>query len=326
MITVLELYAERPATRGGVNTYMQALRQLFVDDEEIKVLPIEYMPIRELPFLKFAYPLGVLDEAIKKHNPDWIHINGYTAIGTFQSFLSAIRYKKKILYTAHWHPFSQLRRPWAGKLFFNTFLKPLIRKYANAVITINNEDSSFFRIITPHVYQIPHWYSTIPSLTQEVEKKRNMILFVGRIEDPVKGIEHLYHIPKGEFEIHCVGSGNIKDREDIFQHTNISNEKLTELYQKASLLVVPSKYEAFSYVALEALLLGTPVLASDRVRIGDYLKDVQGFDVFSYGNYKEFVNKISLNVNKTVDVKKVMDRFCPTFIKRKYKEVILTHN
>lgn len=326
MITILELYAERPNTRGGINTYMQALELLFTEDRDVKVLPVEYFSIKEFPFLKFTYPSGVLDEAIKKYNPDWIHINGYTAFGTFQSILAAVRHKKKILYTAHWHPFSQLRRPWAGKLFFNIFLKPLIRKYVNAVITINNEDSSFFRTITPHVFQIPHWYSKLPTHTQNIKKMKNMILFVGRVEDPVKGIEHLYHIPEGDYEIHCVGVGELPQRSDIYQHVNVSNEELAELYQKASLLVVPSKYEAFSYVTLEALLWGTPVLASERVRIGDYLKGIHGFDVFTYGNYEEFVDGIRRNISTDVDVSKIINCFSPSNIRNKYKEVIISHN
>ena len=157
MVHVLELYADQPQSKGGIDTYMHALESLFKDDPDVNILPVDYLPVKAIPFLKYYYSKGILDNVINKYNPEWIHINGYTSWATVQSFLAAKRHKKKVLYTAHWHPFSQLRHPFAGKLFFHSFIKPLVRRYANAVIAINNEDFSFFKEITNKVYRIPHW-------------------------------------------------------------------------------------------------------------------------------------------------------------------------
>ncbi len=107
-------------------------------------------------------------------------------------------------------------------------------------------------------------------------------------------------------------------------HFNIPFEELCSLYAKASLLVVPSRYEAFSYAALEALSYGTPVLLSDRVRIADYLTNINGISIFKYQNFKEFVDKVHEGVKMVVtsdDVKKVFDE---TIIKEKYKQVFLS--
>ena len=323
-MSIMELSTEKPLFKGGIDTYIYAFEQLFSDDKDIEVLPIEYLPTHELPLLKSIYKKSVIDETIKSSEPDWIHINGYTSYSVVQSFLSAKRHKKKIIYTAHWHPFNQLRHPVAGRLFFNCLIKPLVKKYADLVITINNEDTAFFRGFTSRVYQIPHWYRGQVMDNSGVKKNKQMILFVGRVADPVKGIEHLYHIPEGEFEIHCVGHGEMPSRSDIIRHINIPDEELLQLYSEASLLVVPSKYEAFSYVALEALLRGTPVLASERVRIGDYIDGVKGFETFRYGNYDEFVEKVKASIGLEVDVKRIFEVFNPTTIKLKYKEAILS--
>jgi glycosyltransferase involved in cell wall biosynthesis len=42
----------------------------------------------------------------------------------------------------------------------------------------------------------------------------------------------------------------------------ISDQELKQLYQGASMLVTPSRYEGFGLPALEAMLCGTPVIAS----------------------------------------------------------------
>ena len=110
-------------------------------------------------------------------------------------------------------------------------------------------------------------------------------------------------------------------RSDFHQHVNISNNALAELYIQASLVVIPSKYEAFSYVALEALFCGTPVLMSDRVRIADYLSGSCGYEIFHYGNYKEFTEKVETTIGQPVDISTAKDTFSQSHIKKLYSNI-----
>lgn len=151
-----------------------------------------------------------------------------------------------------------------------------------------------------------------------------MILFVGRVDDPVKGFQHLYSIPEGKYEIHCVGKGTIKQRGDIIQHINIPNEELIQLYAQASLVVVPSKYEAFSYVTLESLCYGTPVVMSENVRIADHLKGIKGYSIFKYGDNKDFIKKIEETIGENVEITKIMSIFNPEKIRLAYKKLYLS--
>src|SRR3712207_8135260 len=50
---------------------------------------------------------------------------------------------------------------------------------------------AFFKGFHLNVEQIPHWYA-VKETAQHVVKKKNMILFIGRIDDPVKSISTLY--------------------------------------------------------------------------------------------------------------------------------------
>ena len=90
------------------------------------------------------------------------------------------------------------------------------------------------------------------------------------------------------------------------------------MYAQAALLAVPSKYEAFSYVSLEALGHGTPVLMSNNVRIADHLNGIEGWDTFELNNIDNFLNKIESTIKKKVDVNKIMQRFSAETIKFKY--------
>lgn len=302
---------------GGTDNYCKALCALFKDDQDFHPLPVENLPDIPSRLFHYYYRPAPLKRAIAQ--ADIIHINGYTAMGTVQAILTAKKLKKRIIYTAHWHPFSYLRHPMLGRLFFSLFLRPIIKKYVHTVTTINNEDTRFFKKFHPHVVQIPHWYRPLP-LQNSPSRKSNMILFVGRADDPVKGIEHLYHIPNNMFDIHCVGKGNIT-RKDFHQHINISDIELYNLYAEASVLVIPSKYEAFSYVALEALSYGTPVVMSERVRIADYLNGVKGVSVFQYENYQDFYEKTKAAIGGAVDIQSISQIFLPEEIKQRYSKI-----
>lgn len=303
---------------GGTDTYCKALYSLLKDDAELCPLPVADIPAIPSRLFHYYYKKAPLREAIQQ--ADIIHINGYTAMGSIQAFLLAHRLHKKIVYTAHWHPFECLRHPMLGRLFFRLLFQPIIKRYAHIVTTINHEDYQFFSRFHPNVRQIPHWFKPLP--VTRPQKKSNMVLFVGRTDDHVKGIEHLNRLPEGQYEVHCVGKGTL-ERPDFHQHLGISDEALARLYAEAALLVIPSKYEAFSYAALEAMSYGTPVLMSENVRIADYLEGMRGWNTFKYGDYADFLLKIQQTIGTDVDTDKIIQVFSPENIKEMYRSVYL---
>lgn len=300
---------------GGTDNYCKALFRLFQNDPVLEPQPICDIPTIHSRLFHYYYLPSALKEAIKR--ADIVHINGYTAMGTVQAILTAKGLQKTIAYTAHWHPFKCLRHPVFGKFFFNLILRPLVKRYVDVVFTINNEDTKFFKMFHHNVIQIPHFYIPL-NINSHPVKKKNMVLFVGRTDDPVKGMEHLYQIPEGTYDIHCIGKGMI-ERKDFHQHTNIPDEELAALYSEAAVLVIPSKYEAFSYVALEALSYGTPVVMSERVRIADYLSGCQGVFIFKYGDYQDFKNKIDSAIGTTPNTQFIYQKFSADKVKQEYR-------
>ena len=116
-----------------------------------------------------------------------------------------------------------------------------------------------------------------------------VLLYVGRIE-PLKGIDILLRAAaetEGRFRLLVVGGDGkdarrkaelrqladelgISDR--VLFRDAVPHERLPLYYNAADVCVVPSYYESFGLVALEAMACGVPVVAS---RVGGLLETVQ---------------------------------------------------
>jgi D-inositol-3-phosphate glycosyltransferase len=112
-------------------------------------------------------------------------------------------------------------------------------------------------------------------------KSTRRILFVGRIE-PLKGIEKLlmavsYLKKRRKLKLLIIGDDDtsnpeIRKLQDLTEQLGIKKtvsflgprpqDELPHYYNIADLCVVPSQYESFGLVILEAMACGTPVLAT----------------------------------------------------------------
>ena len=322
MVTVLQIRETPLSKSDGLDANVQGLIRLFANDEEVCLLPTTDYTVHHIPFIGQSFiDKGEICASIEQTNPDVIHVHGAYSFTLPVAVSCARKYNKPVVLSPHFHPFWALRRPLAGKIFFDLITRHVLKK-VDTVFTINNEDTEIISRHHKNVVKLPHW-SKFPPETTEMCKDESMILFVGRLAESNKGFEHLWHLPEGEYQIHCVGSGEVPLRSDMQRHFNISDDELHDLYRKASLLVVPSRYEAFSYAALEALMCGTPVVCSDRVRIVDYLGGIEGVRVFKYQDFDAFVAAVDDVIGSGVDVAKVVPIFSPDSIKRAYKKEYL---
>jgi D-inositol-3-phosphate glycosyltransferase len=116
-----------------------------------------------------------------------------------------------------------------------------------------------------------------------------LVLYVGRIE-PLKGIDILLRAAaemEGRFCLLVVGGDNREARrkaelrqlaaemgitERVFFQDAVSHERLPLYYNAADICVVPSYYESFGLVAVEAMACGVPVVAS---RVGGLMETVR---------------------------------------------------
>jgi alpha-1,3-rhamnosyl/mannosyltransferase len=109
--------------------------------------------------------------------------------------------------------------------------------------------------------------------------------------DPIKNVETLVEafsrLPGGVRERHdLVLAGDFRRRVDLHERVKrrgierqtvftgvISDERLIELYQRASLFVFPSRYEGFGLPVLEAMACGCPVISSSASSLPEVAGD-----------------------------------------------------
>ncbi len=137
----------------------------------------------------------------------------------------------------------------------------------------NGVDTNLFKPLKPHNFD-------------SQEKK---VLYVGRL-DLRKGIDMLFYsfaklTKKVKAKLIIVGEGEEKKKLFSLSKTlgipvefkgRISNIELPQIYNEADLFVLPSLYEPFGMVALEAMACGTPTLVSNAVPVDGIPKFVVG--------------------------------------------------
>jgi glycosyltransferase involved in cell wall biosynthesis len=110
-------------------------------------------------------------------------------------------------------------------------------------------------------------------------EKEKYFLFVGRLEE-AKGIKTLieafveFCICESEFELRIAGDGESnykKELEQIINDANLTSrvhflgfrDDVTNLMAKATALVVPSRYEGFGFITVEAMFNGCLVIGNN---------------------------------------------------------------
>ena len=79
----------------------------------------------------------------------------------------------------------------------------------------------------------------------------------------------------------------------------IENKKLNDIYAGAQVLVVPSSFDNFPYVVLEAMASGTPVIGSESSGITEMIEDEKSGILCDCKNEKILADKIvELLLNK----------------------------
>jgi len=334
MLKVLIVSENVPSPIGGIERHCYNIQELFKDSSDIKINilhkgNVNHKILKKIDKVYFSF--SDLKKKITASECNIVHVHGFASLIVFQTILICSILKKTIIYTPHFHPFYSLDNPLLGKTFFYILLKPLLKKI-NTIISINKEDNSFFSRFHNKVITMPNWLNYNRDIkeimSQKSAKKENrMILFVGRSDDN-KGVDHLNKLNPKQYNIYCVTKG--AQQPGFTYYEGISEEQLSELYYKASLTVIPSRYEAFSYVALESLSHGTPILVSERVHILDHLPlNNPLVHTFQFKHYEEFTEQVHKIIadqepyNLENALESILDNFDPVVIKNKLTNIYL---
>lgn len=172
---------------------------------------------------------------------------------------------------------------------------------------------------------------------------QNMVLFVGRIE-PLKGIDTLIRAVAQlcrEDSDMCVvvigGDEEVSESQEMVRLMELREElgvndlvtflgardqnRLQYYYSAAQVLVMPSDYESFGMVALEAMACGTPVIAFARGAAPEIIIDGEtGFLVEDVDGMAKAVGKVE-HIDPARCRRHVLEHFSPPVMAERYLAV-----
>lgn len=156
------------------------------------------------------------------------------------------------------------------------------------------------------------------------------LLFVGRF-DPQKGLDVLLHAfnacHRQDLHLTIIGDnvvgGGIKiEKKNTDRITFlgwIPHDKLASYYSACDAVIMPSRWEAFGLVAIEAMKYGKPVIVSNRGALPELIEDGRNGFVFEFEKIDQLVEiletvklkdlRIISSVNEKEFSKKYQDRF-----------------
>lgn len=212
----------------------------------------------------------------KDFNPDVIHAHTSYPDGFAASILGRL-IKKPVVITEHTGPFEMLLR-----YFFERWQTHYALKNCNSIIAV----STFLkkRILKEGIEEdkisvIPNGFNPLNyNLSMNKSTHKNRILFVGFLVE-VKGLGYLLDAVKiirernKDIKLEIVGVGPLEKslkeivgklgiEENVTFHGFRPREEIAGFINETDIVVLPSVYETFGIVLIEAMATGRPVVAT----------------------------------------------------------------
>ncbi len=287
---------------------------------EIKQIPISFSVIKNLT----SY--------YNKIKPDIIHTHlGHADI---LGFWSARKSHAKVFSTMHNIYF---KKNFLDNIFFETY------KYLFLKVIKNSRVISISKSVENHVLtrlRVPKersflLFNAIPSKEISIEKRETKIiklLFVGRLEKQksidtlLRAVKHLKN-RKIEKQMHLtiVGDGKLRSNLELLtKQLQIENlvkfegeiKEVEAHYNTADIFILPSIWEGFGIVILEAFRVKLAVIASNLEGPAELISDNENGLLFEPQNYRELSEKICNLIEDRVFREKIAQKGYETFTKK----------
>lgn len=168
----------------------------------------------------------------------------------------------------------------------NVLMDLIAGRWANQIIAVSDHTREqlrdLYRFDEDKLTTVPPGIDTerfrpVDEIHPAVEPNRETILVVSRL-DPRKGIDKAIHafaqLDRPNAELLIGGTGRLESslmelatelgvREDVRFLGFVPDEEMVSLYASVDLFVLPSEYEGFGIVFMEAMACGTPVVGTD---------------------------------------------------------------
>ncbi|CAM4494977.1 glycosyltransferase involved in cell wall biosynthesis [Paenibacillus endophyticus] len=253
----------------------------------------------------FVQAIKAIHRTVKEFNPDIVHVHG-TFAGVFLRTLFFFKSRRPIvIYNAHGWAFLMDIKPWKQRIF--ALVEKTLALRTDYIINISKHEYN----MAMH-YGLPARKSgivyngvsdTTPSNTTpfETESDRINLLYVGRF-DRQKGFDLLLEVfNEHKFKnvsLYLVGDTVLEAVDYHFPENTVKlgwvdNSQIDRYMNACDAVIIPSRWEGFGIVAIEALRNKKPVIASNRGALPEIIKDgVNGY-VFDFENKSELAGIIN---------------------------------
>ncbi|HUJ78533.1 MAG TPA: glycosyltransferase family 4 protein [Thermoplasmata archaeon] len=265
---------------------------------------VRRLPAWSLPG-ELHYPIvRGLAKALADDRPDIVHAHTYGTHHAAVARRHARRFRVPFVLTAHYHPIWSIHGGWFRhrlRHFYDHRLAGPIVGDASVLVVQSREEERLIRengFPLPRVAIVPPGYTPLPAppagdrpFARSIGVDGPILLFVGRLASNkglpllMRAFESLaHHDPTAHLVLVGEDGGERPGLEGAIRARGLGGRVhlpgfvpderlLAAAFREARLFVLPSEYEAFGLVLLEALAQGTPVVASRVGGIPEFVED-----------------------------------------------------
>lgn len=344
------LSIERVSPRN-VFSWLKALICIFFANYKIrqdKRLSVIVSQIPGLPkfdrlygFLFSYKSYKVFKKFSKKNNytPDVIHAHSLIWAG-FAAFKIKSKFNIPYVVTEHRGRFSNNQFVSSAEKKEMSLLEvALAAQHASKILCVSSVLIPFIKSIAPssNIETLPNLVNTERFKVKTMSSKKGTVFICVASLIPLKNQEILirafHEIAQSDDSLYIVGDGVLKEKlkllckqlglcKQVFFTGHASPEQVAIYLEKSDVFVLPSKYEAFGVVYIEAMSAGLPVIASKGTGAVDFIhsgngrlvepsniKDLAEKMLFFKENKAKFnADSISLNVQKNYKTNVIIKR------------------
>lgn len=250
-----------------------------------------------------------IHEVIEKVNPDIIHVHS-TWAGLFVRLPYLIRKRKaKIIYQSHGWAFLMDTSNYKKKIY--ALVERILSISTDRIINISNYEQNQAIEYGLNKNKMIMIYNGVEDKINKSNLKLNWdkdkinLLFVGRL-DRQKGLDlflDVYNKMKLEnIHLYVIGTSVLdnslpKSTKYVTYLGWVDNKDIDIYYQACDAVIMPSRWEGFGLVAIEAMRNSKPVIVSNRGALPEIIEDnISGYIFDLETDYK--LRNILLNLNK----------------------------
>lgn len=305
--------------KGGLETYLRMVSGFQQNSPVISQAkfilpgPVDWLSSQDTHVVPTARsPLALATYAaevrkiIRKERPAVLHLHSSIAGGIVRAMalLGQVPQETKIVYCSHGWAFDQIGPSYKKSIY--RWIEWLLSYWSDAIICISDHElriAEKFGIkrcrcipngITPAAAALQD-QGTAPRHLAHTRR----ILFVGRL-DRQKGIDALlesYARVRPNFKLIVVGGAvrndlSLVQSEDIEFRGWLEKDELDAAYRSCDAIIVPSRWEGFGLVAVEAMARSKPVFASAVGGLIDIVEDTRSGRLFPLARLDEMLREI----------------------------------